>query len=626
MARYPRWRFVLLLAVLFVCGLYAMPNIYPDAPAIQVTSAQAGGLIEGRDMDRLQTALEEAGLEPGIQEQVGDSWLIRLPGSDEQLRARDIAERVLGRNYIVALNLAATTPEWLRSISASPMNLGLDLRGGVHFLLQVDMDTAINQRIEAWAGELRIMLRDEGIRYREVVELEDGMEARFDDSADLQRASRLARQRFDEFAVRTSDDGLRLAFSLLPEAVSEIQNYAVDQNRTALNNRVNELGVAEPVVQRQGADRIVVQLPGIQDAGQARRILGRTATLEFRLVADDVDQRRVQAGIAPPGTEIFPFKDDSRGPVVLRRQSIVTGDQVTNAQMGFDENGIPQVNINLDAGGARRMQRITSQNINRPMGVLFIETRTDIENITDEETGERRQQTTTSVEEYVINVANIRDTLGSRFRITGLDSAAEASELALLLRAGGLAAPVYIVEERTIGPSLGADNIRAGINSMLGGLALVLLFMIVRYKVFGVVANVALLGNLVIIVGVMSLIPGATLTLPGIAGIVLTVGMAVDANVLIFERVRQELRLGQPPLQAIQAGYARAFQTILDANLTTLIVAVILFAAGTGSVQGFAVTLFIGILTSMFTSIVGTRAIIDLIYGGRQRAPAALSI
>ena len=626
MARYPRWRFVLLLAVLFVCGLYAMPNIYPDAPAIQVTSAQAGGLIEGRDMDRLQTALEEAGLEPGIQEQVGDSWLIRLPGSDEQLRARDIAERVLGRNYIVALNLAATTPEWLRSISASPMNLGLDLRGGVHFLLQVDMDTAINQRIEAWAGELRIMLRDEGIRYREVVELEDGMEARFDDSADLQRASRLARQRFDEFAVRTSDDGLRLAFSLLPEAVSEIQNYAVDQNRTALNNRVNELGVAEPVVQRQGADRIVVQLPGIQDAGQARRILGRTATLEFRLVADDVDQRRVQAGIAPPGTEIFPFKDDSRGPVVLRRQSIVTGDQVTNAQMGFDENGIPQVNINLDAGGARRMQRITSQNINRPMGVLFIETRTDIENITDEETGERRQETTTSVEEYVINVANIRDTLGSRFRITGLDSAAEASELALLLRAGGLAAPVYIVEERTIGPSLGADNIRAGINSMLGGLALVLLFMIVRYKVFGVVANVALLGNLVIIVGVMSLIPGATLTLPGIAGIVLTVGMAVDANVLIFERVRQELRLGQPPLQAIQAGYARAFQTILDANLTTLIVAVILFAAGTGSVQGFAVTLFIGILTSMFTSIVGTRAIIDLIYGGRQRAPAALSI
>ena len=627
MTRYPRWRFFSLLAVLFVCGLYAMPNLYPDAPAIQVSSAQAGGAMETYDLDRVMAALDEAGLEPGESEQVGDSWLIRLPGSEEQLRARDIAERTLGNRYIVALNLAATTPDWLRAIAASPMNLGLDLRGGVHFLLQVDMDTAINQRIEAWAGELRILMRDEGIRYREVVEQDGGMEARFDSSDDASRLARLARQRFNEFSVRTSDDGQRVIFTLLPEAISEIQDYAVDQNRTALNNRVNELGVAEPVVQRQGADRIVVQLPGIQDAGQARRILGRTATLEFRLVADDVDQRRVQAGIAPPGTEIFPFKDDSRGPVVLRRQSIVTGDQVTNAQMGFDENGVPQVNINLDAGGARRMQRITGQNINRPMGVLFIETRTDIETITDEETGERRQKTTTSVDRYVINVATIRDTLGSRFRITGLDSPAEASELALLLRAGGLAAPVYIVEERTIGPSLGADNIRAGINSMLFGLALVLVFMIFRYKVFGVVANVALIGNLVIIIGVMSMIPGATLTLPGIAGIVLTVGMAVDANVLIYERIRQELRLGQPPLQAIEAGYSRAFQTIMDANLTTLIVAVILFAAGTGSVQGFAVTLFIGILTSMFTALVGTRAIVDLIYGRPgKRAPTALSI
>src|SRR5690606_14934662 len=405
----------------------------------------------------------------------------------------------------------------------------------------------------------------------------------------------------------------------------EIQDYAIDQNRTALNNRVNELGVASPVVQREGADRIVVQLPGVQDASQARRILGRTATLEFRLVADDVDPSRASSGIAPPGTEIFPFKGDTRNPVILRRQSIVTGDQVTNAQMGFDQNGRPEVNISLDASGARNMQRVTSRNIHKPMAVLFIETRTDIETVVNEN-GEREQNARTYRESYVINVANIQDTLGSRFRITGLDSPAGAAELALLLRAGGLAAPMYIAEERTIGPSLGADNIKAGMNSMLLGLVLVLGFMLVRYKVFGVFANVALLGNLVIIVGIMSMIPGVTLTLPGIAGIVLTVGMAVDANVLIYERIRQELADGRPPLQAIDAGYDRAFQTILDANITTLIVAVILFAAGTGTVQGFAVTLFIGILTSMFTAIIGTRALADLFYGARQRAPTRLSI
>jgi len=363
----------------------------------------------------------------------------------------------------------------------------------------------------------------------------------------------------------------------------------------------------------------------VQDASQARRILGRTATLEFRLVADDVDPARASSGIAPPGTEIFPFKGDTRNPVILRRQNIVTGDQVTNAQMGFDQNGQPEVNISLDAAGARNMQRVTSRNVNKPMAVLFIETRTDIETVINED-GEREQKANTYREAYVINVANIRDTLGSRFRITGLDSPAGAAELALLLRAGGLAAPMYIAEERTIGPSLGADNIEAGMKSMLLGLVLVLGFMLVRYKVFGVFANIALLGNLVVIIGIMSMIPGVTLTLPGIAGIVLTVGMAVDANVLIYERIRQELADGRPPLQAIDAGYDRAFQTILDANITTLIVAVILFAAGTGTVQGFAVTLFIGILSSMFTAIIGTRALADLFYGARQRAPTRLSI
>lgn len=626
MTRYPRWKFFLLVAVLAICGLYALPNLYPDAPAIQITSAQAGGEVSDRQMDRLFRALDEAGIEYSAPERVGDSWLLPLTDSEAQQRARELAQGTLGRDVVVAQNLAPTTPQWLRQLGASPMNLGLDLRGGVHFLLQVDMDTAIEQRLESWANELRLLLRDENIRYREVTYDERALTARFDNSGDLDAANRRIRNEFREFSVSRDADNNALVLTLTSEAITEIQDYAVDQNRTALNNRVNELGVAEPVVQRQGADRIVVQLPGVQDASQARRILGRTATLEFRLVADDVDPRRAQSGIAPPGTEIFPFKGDERNPVILRRQNIVTGDQVTNARMGYDENGMPEVNITLNSAGARNMQRVTARNINKPMAVLFIETRTDIETVINDE-GEREQVATTTRESYVINVANIRDTLGSRFRITGLDSPAEAAELALLLRAGGLAAPIYIAEERTVGPSLGADNIEAGLNSMALGMALVLLFMVLRYKVFGLVANVALVGNLVILVGVMSLIPGATLTLPGIAGIVLTVGMAVDANVLIFERIRQEMKWNnQPPLQAIEAGYGRAFQTILDANITTLIVAVILFAAGTGSVQGFAVTLFIGIVSSMFTAIVGTRAIIDLIYGGRARAPTALSI
>ncbi|MBD3651819.1 MAG: protein translocase subunit SecD, partial [Alcanivorax sp.] len=401
---------------------------------------------------------------------------------------------------------------------------------------------------------------------------------------------------------------------------------AVDQNRTALNNRVNELGVGNAVVQRQGADRIVVQLPGVQDASQARRILGRTATLEFRLVADQYSSSRASTGIAPPGTEIFPFKSQNDRPVILEKSKIATGDQVTNAQMGFDQqSGTPQVNVELDSTGARSMQRVTSKNVGNPMSVLFIETKTVMKTVEGED-GERRQVPESTTDQYVINVATIQDTLGSRFRITGLDSPAEASELALLLRAGSLAAPVTIVEERTIGPSLGQENIEAGLKSMALGMALVLLFMVIWYKVFGLFANVALLGNLVIIVGVMSLIPGATLTLPGIAGIVLTVGMAVDANVLIYERIREELRNGRRPREAIEEGYGRAFTTILDANITTMIVAVILFSAGTGSVQGFAVTLFIGILSSMFTAIIGTRALVEMTYGRGARAPAKLSI
>mgnify|MGYP005749631751 CR=1 FL=1 len=621
MSQYPRWKLILLIVVLGVCGLYAMPNLYPDVPAIQVSSTQAGGEVSVMARQTLDRVLKDAGIEHSAGEQVGTSWLVRVRSNDDQLRAKALAEAALGRDYVVALNLAPTTPDWLRSVGASPINLGLDLRGGVHFLIQVDSEAAIRQRMEAWAGEVRLLLRDAGVRYRSVEFVERELLVVLQDQVGLEAAQGILRTRLPEFTQRGMETQPGLRLTLTEQAIRDIQNYAVDQNRTSLSNRVNELGVGEPVVQRQGIDRIVVQLPGIQDAAQARRILGRTATLEFRLVADEFSS---SAGVAPVGTEVFPFKGGG-APVVLRRQSIVTGDQVTNAQMGFDQNGVPEVNITLDASGARRMQRITGDNVGKPMGVLFIESKSEIERFVDSK-GERRERVVTSTDKQVINVATIRESLGSRFRITGLDSAAEASELALLLRAGGLAAPISIIEERTIGPSLGADNIQAGFMSMVIGMSLVLVFMAVWYKVFGLVANVALVGNLVIIIGILSMIPGATLTLPGIAGIVLTVGMAVDANVLIFEQIKAGLKAGLAPLKAIEAGYQRAFSTILDANITTIIAAVILFAAGTGSVQGFAVTLFIGIRTAMFTASVGTRAIVGYIYGRGARAPASLSI
>lgn len=623
MKPYPRWRLLLFIGVFLLCGLYALPNVFPDEPAIQITRSEAGEQVSTADLERLTQALENAGITVGATDEVGDSRLIRVGNTEDQLRARGLAEDILGRGYVVALNLAPSTPNWLRAIGASPMNLGLDLRGGVHFLLQVDMETAIDQRMSSWVSEVRLLLRDNGIRYREVSKKDQEILVRLNDSNGLSAADTALRNQFMEFNIRRVDSRNELHLTLKPETLEEIQSYAVDQNRTTLNNRINELGVAEPVVQRQGADRIVVQLPGVQDASQARRILGRTATLEFRLVAYDKDPRSVNP--FDTSVEVFPFKGDERDLQVLRRQKIVSGDQVTDAQMGFDENGRPEVNIKLDSAGARNMRRVTSENIKKPMAVLFIETHTDFEEVENED-GEIETVAKSREEAYVINVATIQDTLGSRFRITGLDSSAGAAELALLLRAGGLAAPMHIVEERTIGPSLGAQNIEAGLKSMVFGVAMVFIFMILRYRVFGIVANIALFANLLVLVGVMSMIPGATLTLPGIAGIVLSLGMAVDANVLIYERIRLELREGRTPLQAIDAGYDSAFETIFDANLTTLIVAVILFAMGTGSVQGFAVTLFIGITASMFTAVVGTRSIINEIYNPRRGRPAKLSI
>lgn len=618
MTRYPRWKFFLLLAVLLGCGLYALPNLYPDVPAIQISANDAGGQVPVPVRDRVLGALDDAGIEHGEGETINNSWMVRLESTDAQLRARERISSLLGEEYVVALNLAPTTPDWLRAVGASPMNLGLDLRGGVHFLLQVDMATVIEQRMDAWSGQAKLTLRNEGIRYRSVDIEGQKLVITLDDQIAADAARAPLRTALPEFTLDQSEERPRLTLTLNQSTLDELQDYAVDQNRTALNNRVNELGVGNAVVQRQGADRIVVQLPGVQDASQARRILGRTATLEFRLVADQYSSSRASTGIAPPGTEIFPFKSQNDRPVILEKSKIATGDQVTNAQMGFDQqSGTPQVNVELDSTGARSMQRVTSKNVGNPMSVLFIETKTVMKTVEGED-GERRQVPESTTDQYVINVATIQDTLGSRFRITGLDSPAEASELALLLRAGSLAAPVTIVEERTIGPSLGQENIEAGLKSMALGMALVLLFMVIWYKVFGLFANVALLGNLVIIVGVMSLIPGATLTLPGIAGIVLTLGMAVDANVLIYERIREEIRNGRGVQQAIHLGFDRAFSTIADSNITSLITCVILFGIGTGAIKGFALTLGIGLTASMFTAITVSRAIINLAWGGRR--------
>jgi len=627
MNRYPRWKVGLLIFVLLFSGLYALPNMFPDAPAVQISSATAGGQVPQELTDKVLQALQDADLAIQDTERVGDSWLVKFHTPDDQLKAKAVVDRLIGRDYVSALNLVATTPDWLAAIGASPMNLGLDLRGGVHFLLQVDMDAAIQQNLDANSGEIKQALRRENVRYRTVSKSKQALTVIFADSAAMSQGESVIRQNFIEYQIhRSPDHDNALKLVLTQQAVQDIQNTAIDQNRTSLSNRVNDLGVSNAVVRRQGADRIVVELPGIQDASQARRILGKTATLEFRLADENIPQAQLATGIAPPGIEVFPFKGSERR-VAVKLEKIATGDEVVNAKMGFDQqNGQPEVNITLDSRGANRMKRITAKHVGDPMAVLFIENKAERELYIDKD-GNEQERYETYQEKNVINVATIRDTLGSRFRITGLDSPAEASELALLLRAGSLAAPVYIVGESTIGPSMGMENIVAGMKAMGIGLLFVLIYMCVFYRFFGLIACVALVGNFVLLVGVMSLIPGATLTLSGIAGVVLTMGMAVDANVLIYEQIKQSMKNGMKPLQAIDFGYDRAFVTIVDANITTLIAAVVLLAMGSGSVQGFAITLIIGILASMFTAIVGSRAIVEAVYKrpGRK-APTSLSI
>jgi preprotein translocase subunit SecD len=606
--RYPLWKYLLILIVLLVGLVYSLPNLYPEDPSVQISSTRGDATVDDRQLERIQQSLREAGIDIKAVDHNESSVLIRLDDPDDQLRSRDLIADMLGTDYVVALNLAESTPPWLQSLAASPMTLGLDLRGGVHFLLEVDMDAALEQRLEVNASAMREQLRSERIRYRGTDIEERTVTITFASEEDRDAARRLISREFRDFDYTSEGEGrgARLVMTLTDQAVNEIQDYAINQNLTTLRNRVDELGVAEPMVQRQGPNRIVVELPGIQDTVAAKRVVGATANLEFRLEARP-DTPDIE-------TETFPFRNDESRTAELMRDVIVTGDSVSSANHSFDESGRPQVNINLDGTGGTLMNRATRTNIGRNMAVLFIEHKSrDRQVIENGETITVREPYT---ERGIISLATIQSALGSSFRITGLDSPTEAAELALLLRSGSLAAPIYFVQERTIGPSLGAENIQRGVMSVQIGLVLVVLFMLIRYKVFGIFANIALALNLTLLIAAMSML-GATLTLPGIAGIVLTLGMAVDANVLIFERIREELRGGLSIQQAIHAGYERAFTSIVDANITTLLVAVILFSIGTGPVKGFAVTLSLGIISSLFTALLVTRSMVNLTYGGK---------
>ncbi|HFG2065314.1 TPA: protein translocase subunit SecD [Vibrio cholerae] len=608
--RYPLWKYLMVMLTIAVAALYALPNIYGEDPAIQITGAR-GASVDMSTLDAVTDALNKAQLSQKSIALENGSILVRFNDTDTQISARDIISEALGKDKIVALNLAPSTPDWLESIGAAPMKLGLDLRGGVHFLMEVDMDAAMEKLVSQQEEAFRSDLRDEKIRYRAIRPSSDAVEVTLRDAEQLAQTKLLLESKHRDMTFTTSEsDGRFVLVAKFTEArLQEIRNYAVEQNITILRNRVNELGVAEPLVQRQGATRIVVELPGVQDTARAKEILGATATLEFREVDDKADLAAAAAGRAPAGSEI---KFDRNGrPVVLKKRVILGGSSITDASSSADEYGRPQVNISLDSEGGNKMSAFSKKNIGKLMATVFAEYK---------DSGKRSPEgkVILTKHEEVINQATIQSALGRNFRITGIDSPAEAHNLALLLRAGALIAPISIVEERTIGPSMGQQNIDMGIQACIWGMVAVMLFTVLYYRKFGMIANIALMANLVLIIGVMSMIPGATMTLPGIAGIVLTVGMAVDANVLIFERIREELREGKNPQQAIHHGYANAFSTIADANITTLITAIILFAVGTGSVKGFAITLSIGILTSMFTAIVGTRCIVNLLYGGKR--------
>lgn len=612
--RYAPWRYILLILVIAIGAFYAAPNLYGKDPVVQISHRI--NLVDEAELGIVTRLLDTESIEYRSIELDDANIIVRFDSEDSQLKAntqiREALEKINSR-YTVAMNLAPATPAWLASLDALPMNLGLDLRGGVHFLMEVDMVRAIEKSLNRAASEMRTFMREEKIRYRTVQNDAKSISIRFSSQEPRDAALPILEEEYRDYEFSLSEDDRSWLINARYNQASmeEERRIAIEQNMSTLRNRVNELGVAEPVIQRQGDSRIVVQLPGIQDPTRAREVLGAAATLEFRLTHGSFDDwsNAAATGKAPIGARLY--KESNGSPVLLKRSVIATGDEIIGAASGFDsQTGLPDVTITMNAKGADRMAEITSNNIGKPMAVVFIE-----DKLVKTEDSESGLKTITKTE--VINVATIRDQLSKRFHITGLDSTREARDLALLLRAGALRAPMLFLEERTVGPSLGQDNIDRGFLSVVVGFALVLVFMAIYYRVFGLVANLALTLNLVLMVAVMSLLQ-ATLTLPGIAGIVLTVGMAVDANVLIFERIREEIRLGNTPQAAIFAGYEKAFGTIFDANITTLIAAAVLFGFGTGPIKGFAVTLIIGIASSMFTAIFGTRAIINLIYGRKQ--------
>ena len=614
MNRFSIWTHAFILMVLAIGVIYSLPNLYPANPAIQIAYTDSGKSADQNLLNQVNKILTSKSIEfvsVGLRE---NNIVAKFSSFDDQLAAKSALQRTLLDQAIVALNLEPATPQWLRDIGAGPLKLGLDLSGGVHFLLEVDIESALDNRLDSLLNQYRKKFRDDRISVESSQKKDKELIFTFVSDEDYNKALKI----FGDdnitavgaalYDLQSSVIRNRVALSYSQSAVKEIRDYAVGQNLMTLRNRVNELGVSEPIVQRQGSSRIVVELPGVQDTTAAKKIIGKTANLEFRLEAGSTTSRLRK--------EEFEFKDARMGSAYLEKSVIVAGERVTNASSGFDESGFAQVNISLDMQGGRAMQKATSGNIGKRLGVLFVE-RKSKSNLKIDENGEEVIEQTSYIEKNIISLATVQAVLGTSFRITGVGSPQEASELALLLRAGALAAPMKFVEERTVGPSLGKENIELGIRSIIIGLLSVIAFMLFYYRWFGLAANIALFANVVLITGFMSLL-GATLTLPGIAGIVLTIGMAVDANVLIFSRIREELAEGKDPQTAINEGFSRAFVTIFDANVTTLIASIVLYAIGTGPIKGFAITLSIGIITSMFTAIMGTRAIINLMYGNKN--------
>ncbi len=607
---FPLWKNLLIITVLILGIVYSLPNLFGDDPSVQIS---AGNSLEisAAQLENIESTLSSAGITAKAIELQGSKILARFNNTEDQMRAADLWRNSLGGKFTVALNLAPATPDWLRSLGAEPMYLGLDLRGGVHFLLEVDMVAALKQAEERYNNDIRMALRTAKIRYKSVTFDKGAVKVVLRNDKDKQAAIALVDDEFRKLDMKVDETQPVIFLSISEQEIREIKKFALAQNITTLRNRVNELGVSEPVIQQQGDSRIVVQLPGVQDTAQAKEILGTTATLEYRKVDTQHDVQNALDGRVPVGSRLY-YERDTNAPVLLKRRVIITGDQIVDASSGLDQNGSASVNITLNGIGAKKMGKFTKNNIGQPMAVVFIEQKSTTKIVNGKKIRHKEK-----IEE-VISIATVRDAFSKRFQTTGLDSPQEARKLSLLLRAGALAAPVDIVEERTVGPSLGQDNIDKGMLSVLVGFVLVLVFMAVYYKTFGLIANLALTFNLVVIVAVLSMLQ-ATLTLPGIAGIVLTVGMAVDANVLIFERIKEELRNRNSPQTSIFLGYEKAFATIFDANITTLLVALVLFSFGTGPIKGFAITLAIGILTSMFTAILGSRMVINWIYGARQR-------